>query len=70
MNIHNLINFYTEQRCRIRVFIVNNPKGIVKDDRGLLCSFETDFYEPFQQKREQKKIQDVNAQQVLDTGVI
>lgn len=45
VNIHELLNYFTTVPSKIRCFLTDVKRGVIKDEKGVPCSFETDAYE-------------------------
>ncbi len=44
ISIHSIISLYTLNKLKVRCFLTDVKKGVVKDEKGIPCNFETDLY--------------------------
>lgn len=45
LNIHELLNYFVKTRSKVRCFLTDVKRGVIKDEKEIPCSFETDPYE-------------------------
>lgn len=45
INIHELLNYYVKTKSKVRCFLTDVKRGVLKDEKDIPCSFETDPYE-------------------------
>lgn len=45
ITIHGILNYATLNKCKVRCFLTDVKKGVIKDEKGVPCSYETDSYE-------------------------
>ena len=45
VNIHELLNFTNPYMTKLRCFLTDVKRGVIKDEKQIPCSFETDPYE-------------------------
>jgi hypothetical protein len=47
VNIHEILNYYTKTKTKVRCFLTDVRRGVIKDEKEVPCSFETDPYESY-----------------------
>jgi hypothetical protein len=47
VNIHELLNYFTKSKTKVRCFLTDVRRGVIKDEKEVPCSFETDPYESY-----------------------
>ncbi|CAD8177252.1 unnamed protein product [Paramecium octaurelia] len=50
INIHELLNYFVKTKSKVRCFLTDVKRGVLKDEKDIPCSFETDPYEMNEQQ--------------------